>query len=215
MAVSISVGDILSVRAWNSLGDQAAVNTYNFACISLTGGAVTDQDFVTAVAIPMQSFYTQAQSTHSVYNGCQCYFLKRSGPLPFPVKDITGAGAGIQTGTPTPRVAAFILKYNTNLRGPEGRGRVYLPFVAAVFLDNTGDPTTAWNVLANGFASVLLTPITVTSGGSSATFTWSLVKRPAGGPVTATGQIISAESAQKIGQMHKRGDYGRANASPI
>jgi hypothetical protein len=215
MATALQNGDILACRVWNSLSDQAAVNTYNFSIFGVSGGAVTDQDLSNALDLLTSTFYTTYMSSAATYDGVQTYFVLRSGALPAPVKTISSSGPGL-TGPPTvPPNSALVLKYNTPVRGPGGRGRVYLPFAATAQVAPDGRSTVAMDVLVNSFASAMLVPFTLTSGGSSATAVWSLLTRhPSPAPPT-TAQITQAESSQKFGQMHKRGSYGRPNASPI
>jgi len=216
MATAIVVGDVLAVRAWVSTAAQAAVNTYNFECISLTGGAVTDQDLAVAMETPCSTLYGSLCPTEVTYDGVQVYFIRRDPMnLPNPVKSVSGAGACTGTGGILPTEIAAVMKYNTVIRGPGGRGRVYLPFIAGEFKSAFGVPTNAMGVLVNSFASALLTPLVVTSGGSTATFVWVLARKfPLPTPPT-TAQITFAESAQKFGQQHRRGDYGKLNLSPI
>jgi len=216
MATSLQAGDILSGRVWCTNDEQASVNSYNFQVVSVTGGAVTDQDFSNALDLLTSGLYGPMLTTHSVYNGVQTYFLARTtGSLPAPVKTISSAGAGTASGNPVPPVTCAILKYSAFARGPRGRGRVYLPFVAVSFVSPDGTPTVAFDTLVNSFASAMLVPLTLTSGGSSATCVWSLVTRhPVPAPPTAV-QLLQAESAAKFGQMHKRGSYGKPNVSPI
>jgi len=215
MAISLQNGDILACRAWCSLQDQAAVNTYNWEIFGVTGGAVTDQDLCNANDVFLATFYKTYMSTDANYHGIQTYFVKRSGTLPAPVKTIAGAGPGL-TGPPTvPPNSAAILKYSAFLRGPGGRGRVYLPFAATANVSSAGLTSSAFDVLINSLCSLMLTPLTLTNGGSTATAVWSLVTRhPKPAPPTSQ-QIILAESASKFGQMHKRGSYGKSNSSPI
>lgn len=214
MATALVTGDFLSIRAWTTQQAQAAVNTFNYQVITLTGGAVTDQDFVNAQNTAFAAFYKSLCPSSVDYNGIQCYFLFRTGggSLPAPVKNIASAGPGTTGTNCVPRNAAGIMKYSAFSRGPGGRGRVFLPFVSLDYVNEGGDPNTAYDVLVNSFASSLLTPVVVTSGGSTATLSFCLFKRS---NVAASEQILQAESASKFGQMHKRGDYGRPNASPI
>lgn len=217
MAVAMSVGDIMSVRAWLQLDEQGAVNTYNYNVISNTGGGATDQQLATAFDAAIGPFYQLLVPSTVEYRGVQVYFIKRTPgfTLPSPVKSIAAAGVGTATGNPIPRTAAPILKYKTPVRGPSGRGRLYLPFVADSFIANNGRPTNAFDVIVNSNASGLLSPLVVGGGGNTSTLVWSVIHKAVGTPPITRGQITEAESADKVGQMHKRGDYGRANASPI
>jgi len=216
MATSLQVGDILSVRAWTVLDEQAAVNTYNYDVISVSGGAVTDADFAQNWDTTLGGgFYPALMPSSCEYRGVQVYFLKRTaGILPAPVSSVIGAGPGTHGTNPTPRNTCVILKYAGFVRGPGGRGRLFMPFADQAYVATNGRPTVALETLINSFASALLSPITVTVGASSAVFAWGIAHRAPPGPVTIN-QILTAESADKFGQMHKRGDYGRANSSPI
>lgn len=215
MATALQNGDLLACRVWATLGNQAAVNTYNYQIFGVTGGACTDQDLCNAVNLLVVPFYKGLMTTDCDYNGVQCYFLRRTGFLPGPVKTIVSAGPGLNSPPPLSPNAAIVLKYNTVIRGPGGRGRVFLPFSQAANLDGAGNTTTGFDVFANSFLSTMLPVIALTNGGSAASATWTLIRHATGTPPTATGQIIFAESSGKVGQMHKRGAYGRLNSSPI
>lgn len=215
MAVAMQVNDILAARIWTTLDDQSAVNTYNYECISVTGGGITDQDLSNSIDTLWATFYKGVMSIAGKYNGVQVYYVKRSGSLPSPVKTTSSAGAGLSPNPTVPPNAAAIFKYQTFVRGPSGRGRVFLPFLATANMAPDGRPTSAFDTALAAQAALVLAPLTITSGGNSATLAWVLVHRQTPPtPPTAT-QITQAESAGKFGQMHKRGSYGRPNASPI
>ncbi len=217
MSLAVVVGDILSCRAWCSLGDQAAVNSYNYKCISVTGGAITDQDLCDSFDFLAETFYKGWMAATATYDGIQTYFTFRPTLPIYPafVKTTTNAGPGTTAGPVVPPNSAAILAYTTNIRGPSGRGRVFLPFAASAQVGTDGTLTVGATVFANSYASTLLPPLTITIGGSSATFVWSLIHRhPKPAPPTDS-QITSSGVTAKFGQMHKRGSYGRPNASPI
>lgn len=214
MALNVAAGDILAVRAWCQLDEQASVNTWNYLCSSVTGGGITDQDLATQWdTLNGSPFYQFLMPPDAEYRGVQVYFMKRTGNLPAPVSSIAGAHVGVTGTTCLPRGSASILKYATFERGPGGRGRIFLPFVSSDYVASNGRPTVAHDTLVNSFASGLLSPFVITSGGNSATFNWGLFKRRTN-PKTLIA-ALTAQSADKFGQLHKRGDYGKANASPI
>jgi len=216
VGIAIASGDILACRAWVSTAAQAAVNTYNMTCISVTGGGVTDQDLAAAFDAVAVSLYAALCPTEVTYNGIQVYFQRRTPMvLPNPVKSVSSAGPCTGTGGILPTEIAAVLKYKTANRGPAGRGRVYLPFIAGQFKSAFGVPTTAMSVLVNSFASAMLSPLVVTSGGNTATLVWSLMRRELLPAPPSSTQILQAESAEKFGQIHRRGDYGKLNLSPI
>lgn len=217
MATQIQVGDILAVRAWNHLSDQAAVNTFNFACIASTGAGVTDQDLADGFAPFFATFYTTYMANGATHDGVQVYFMRRTAgfSLPAPVDNTVSAGGGTAGADALPKNTAAILKYTTNVRGPAGRGRVFLPFASTAATTPFGVPTAALNTLINGLASTLLTPTIVGTVPNQSTLVWSLLHRDPVTKVITTTELLSAATAFKFGQMHKRGDYGRPNASPI
>lgn len=215
MATALQNGDILSTRIWCSLSDQAAVNQYVWSVFGVTGGAVTDQDLSNAVDLILAAAYKSWMTPQATYDGVQTYFILRAGPLPTPVKTIGSSGPGTSPAPVAPLVARAIFTYKTAVRGPGGRGRVYIPFLSSANVANDGRTTNSFDVGLNSVASVLLVPLTLTSGASSATVVWSLLKRhPRPAPPT-TVQIVEAQSAGKFGQQHKGGSYGRPNSSPI
>jgi hypothetical protein len=217
MPFPIGIGDILAARFWSVLDEQGAVNTLNYVCTAKAGTGGSDQDLASFLDAGSASFFRALYPNTVEYRGCQVYFLKRLGVLTAaaPVKSVAGAGVGTATGPPMPRNSAAILKYSTGLRGPANRGRIYLPFISTDHQSSNGRPTTAFDVLVNSFASGLPSPVTVGSGGNTSTLAWSLLHKVKGAVPIDRGPIVLAESADKYGQLHRRGDYGRANASPI
>ena len=217
MGTALATNDIIALRAWCTLGNQASVNTFNFIIQSVVGGGVTDQDVVDQLDPTLfKAFYQPFMAPTATYQGLQLYFVKRAGFLPGPVQSTVGVSPGTNGLNSAPRVVASILKYNTGIRGPIGRGRLFLPFVGADFVSADGEPTAGHDVLVNSFASALLTTIAITVGANTANLVWSLLHRIPGPPVTFTSlPIVQALSADKFGGLRKRGDYGRANESPI
>jgi len=215
MGTALQIGDILSARVWTSLGEQAAVNSYNWEVITVSGGTVTDQQFSDSFDLLVAGDYKQMMPTSCTYHGTQTYFMRRTGFLPAPVKTITNTGAGVTGTDPVPRSSAAIMKYSTLVRGPGGRGRVYLPFISTQYMTALGLPNATLNTKIDALAALLLPALTLTTGGSSATLVWSLLTRGVPPAPPTAHQLMNAESAGKMGTMRKRGDYGRANASPI
>lgn len=218
MATQIQPGDILSIRAWAVLGNQAAVNTYNFLCNTVTGASVTDQDFVDSFDGYMSTFYTAYMGDGATYRGCQAYFMRRTGAtfFPPPVSSITGAGPGTGGVNCVPKNTAAVLRYFSNTkRGPSGRGRVFLPFAATSGVDPVGDPTSGFATLMQGFINGLTTSVIVGTAPNTATFFFLILKRAT--RTTPLDYTLATDGGPsgKFGQMHKRGDYGRPNNSPI
>lgn len=212
MPVQLQVNDVLAVRAWCKLGTQASVNTYNFEVISSAGAGATDQDVANGMDGFMSTFYETILANNAVYRGVQVYFIKRTGPLLQPVSSITGQTPGTGGAKALPLNTALILKYSTVVRGPSGRGRVFLPFLSASAMEADGHPTVAVTNFVDAFGNSLTSTTIIGTPPNTATLAWVLVAK---NPVVTTGQIVNVGTANKFGQMHKRGDYGKPNDSPI
>lgn len=217
MPFPIGVGDLLAARFWSALDEQGAVNTLNFNCTSKSGTGASDQDLASALDAGYAAFFRSLYPNTVEYRGCQVYFLKRLGVLSSaaPVASTSNAGVGTATGPPMPRNACGILKYTTGLRGPANRGRLFLPFISTDFQATNGRPTNAFAVLLNSFGSGTVVPLVIGTSPNQSTVEWCLLHKVKGAVPINRGPITLAQSANKYGQLHKRGDYGHANASPI
>ena len=217
MAVPIGVGDVLSGRFWSVLDEQAAVNTMNFLCISKTGTGGSDQDLASLLDTGYAAFFRSLYPNTVEYRGCQVYFLSKGGlatAAPF-VFSTANAGVGTATGPPMPRNSCGMVSYRADLRGPAYRGRLYLPFISTDFQATNGRPTNAWGVLINSFASGAVVPVTIGSIPNQSVLEWVLLHKVKGAVPIVRGPVVFAQAAGKYGQLHHRGDYGRANVSPI
>lgn len=212
MAIQIAVGDVLAVRVWCRLGVQSAVNTYNFSCISSAGAGATDQDMADGFDGFMSTFYETVLANNATYRGVQVYFMKRDGVLPGPVSSITGFTPGAGGPKALPLNTALILKYQAVTRGPAGRGRVFLPFFSASAMEADGHPTVAVTNFVDAFGANLLNPTVIGTAPNTATLKWVILRK---GPPIVTTEIVTVGTANLFGQMHKRGDYGKPNTSPI
>jgi hypothetical protein len=212
MARALLVGDVLALKVWTSVSEQAAVNTYNMEVIAVSGGSVTDQNVADAFSPVAATFYGTYMGNGARYDGVQVYTITPM-VIPFAPANSTVASGGATGGADLlPRNTAAIMKYRAIFRGPKYRGRVFLPFAASTNTTPLGVPIAAFNTLINGWGTVLGTPIIYTNGGSTATLAWVLAHRTT--PLTVT-RISVWESAGKFGQVHRRGDYGRPNLSPV
>jgi len=212
MATIISSGDCFALRAWTVLGNQAAVNTWNFNASAVSGAIVTDQDVCTNFDAAIDTLYKNTMPPTATYRGVQFYFTKKTGGLPNYVFSTANAGPGIVGTTPAPRQSAGILQYEGFLRGPKHRGRVFIPFPAVDQMDADGSPLASYVTFLDSFATLLLSPITVTSGAGSVSLNWIIPHK--GSPFTFDF-VLTARGVKKFATMKKRGDYGRVNTSPI
>lgn len=214
MTTPIVTGDVISVKAWCIFGAQAAVNTFNFQAVAHTGTGSTDATLATEMDLLMNAFYPTFLCDQAVYRGVQIYFMKRSGPFPPPVSSVVSTAPGVGGTNAIPKNTAMIASYETAVRGPGGRGRLFLPYLATDGMTPQGEPSGALITFVNAFITGLLTPTVSGTGPNTTTIQWVLLKIRKGQPVVPTA-LVTGQASGKMGQMHKRGDYGKPNQCPI
>jgi hypothetical protein len=211
MPTFLNNGDILACRVWTTFEDQAAVNTYNFRCSGKIGLGVTDQDLAASMDTFFSAFYPSILNNLAVYNGTQVYILNRVGPLPAGVFYNGNTGPGIGTSPAAPKGTAFVLSYTTGIRGPGGRGRLFLPFLATAALDNNGQPVGPALTLINAFFTSMAGGFLIGTTPNQISIDWIVYHR-----ASRNYDFIQDGHARKtVSNLHRRGDYGKPNKSPI
>lgn len=211
MPTTLINGDILAVRAWCSFDDQAAVNTFNFRISNKTGTGIDDQDAANLFDLYMSAFYPPLIANGARYNGVQVYIINHVGPKPAAVKSIANAADGSGGTNAIPRGASAILKYNTSQRGPAARGRLYIPFIATGAMDPHGEPTSAVNAYFQTFFDATATTFVLGTAPNQVDADWIIYHRA----INDYDFIVDGGPAAKFSFFHRRGDYGKPNASPI
>jgi hypothetical protein len=211
LPTTLNIGDIVAIRVWSTFENQAAVNTYNCRVTGKTGLGITDQDLAGSMDLFMSAFYPTILNNLAVYNGVQVYILNRIGPQPAAVFDNTDAGPGTGSSPAAAKGTAFVLAYTSTVRGPGGRGRLYLPFLAAAAFDNDGQPIAGAATLINAFFAAMATTFIIGTAPNQINLDWVIYHR-----ASRTYDFIVGGGLRKtVSNLHKRGDYGKPNVSPI
>jgi hypothetical protein len=176
-----------------------------------TGVGIDDQTLADAMDLFLSTFYTTLIANNARYNGVQVYIINRIGPQPAAVHGSTNAGPGTIGPLAAPKGAAVILAYNTNVRGPSGRGRLFLPFLPTNVFDADGQPLTAAKTFINSFFGAMRSTFIVGTAPDTAQLDWIVYHRRS----RSYDFIVGGGVKNTVSNLHKRGDYGRANASPI
>jgi hypothetical protein len=219
MPTALILGDLVQVRVWCSEAEQASVNSIWYSVAALGASPITNQDVADLRTIDLGPVYKPALQNNAIYNGVQV--IVYSGVLPFPQKlapvfNNSNAGPGT-AGTPgLPRQVAGLIGFATAMPGPANRGRLYVPFPAAVDNVSPGQPSAAYLTLIVNIANFMNTGLAFSVGGRTGTLVRIIQhkKNKAGDlplPTPVTGSSVSIKWATQ----RKRGSFGRANISPI
>lgn len=212
--IAPQVGDVLTISNVWVCAQQTAYNTMHYLVSGVTNGGATIKDvakyFATAAALVAKDVVP----TSAQFEGTTCRNLVTPQTRTAKWQEIS---KGVVVGGVTPKQVAAIISIYSALSGPKNRGRIYMPFVPATFVDTAGALNNA-GFLAYGLALSNLIPIAVTVDGQGGTISLSLVIRHGHGPIAnpvppGTFTIANETFVQnKLGTQRRRGDYGRINA---
>lgn len=210
MPAALAVGDRVQVRIWSSDAEQASVNTVYYKVISLAGTGASDArlatDFDAVIAAAMKNLL----NVSARYDGVQVTIVNR---LPLPVSQTGNVNAGLGTRgiNSLPRQAAGILSIRTDIAGPRGRGRLYLPFPSGVDNTDPGRPLGAYITNAELLGADMLAFASTGVGANTANLQWVVWSKVHAAMIPVVNYIVPPFWAT----MKKRGSYGRPNRSPI
>lgn len=206
---SLDVGDIMQVRVWTQLNDQAAVNTFYYRITALTG-LVDEGDFVVGFDSTVNAAYKVIIANSAEYIGVQGRIVNRTG---LAIMQSTVANRGIGTGGPVAvaRQTCGISSWTTAFAGPGHRGRTYWPFPAASEDIDPGTPNTAYVTALDDLCGDIKGLTHQDVGANSVDC--ALVLRIAADP--GYNYILNFQSHKKWATQRRRGSYGRPNVAPI
>jgi hypothetical protein len=211
MSVILTAGDRLEARFYCQDDEQGSVNTVFFKVIAVTG-TVTDADaafqFDNQIGAEIIPFIT----SNANYQGVACRVANR---LPLPVAALANgaAGPGTASGTPLPRQSAGLLDFRTDLAGPGGRGRWFMPFPSNVQNESPGKPTAAYTSALSAFGALLLGLVEIDAlvGGGSADVAFVLWSRTH----AIMRPFTAAFGSTRWATLRSRGSFGRPNSGPF
>jgi hypothetical protein len=211
----LTVGFVYNVATYCTLDAQASINRRSWYVSSLTGVPCDEGDLAHNVSQAQAAPYKALLTDPAKYAGVVVTRDKRYGVSPFPADILSNLGNGVGTAgaTPLPKQTSGLFSVYTPFQGKHFRGRMYVPFPDAA--DNTVDgiPTAGYLVRLGTLATVFITPLSfVGLGGGLCTIVCCLVSTgpPIRNPILTSFTVRPAWATQR-----KRGDYGKANKSPV
>jgi len=120
---------------------------------------------------------------------------------------------GLIATTTAPGQLAALISFYSEIAGPQGRGRVYFPFLPYSKINNYDNVDEAWRTDLEVLSDFLTQGNTFGSGGNSVTITWGHSRVPADPALNWTPWVKGVAHAG-IATQKRRGFYGRANNLP-
>lgn len=196
-------------------GDQIAVLRRYYRTDNLTGGGTTtDKNAADYLATAFAGVYKAVMWNTAEFVGCSV--VRMSGPIPFPIPQVSLNGAGVGTGgaTALPKQTAGIISLLSDFRGKKYRGRQYVPFAAEDHNTASGFPTAAYQISLIALGSTLVATQTIPSVPPADTIDFIPIIWDGVSP-SAFADITSFIQRDRWGTQRRRGDYGAANKSPL
>ena len=209
MPGNINVGDVMEVRSFCYGQNQLGINIGFFRVTSVTG-VPTLAGVAPGISTQLSAIYIPAISNQVSYWGVGVRLAGAGGPAI--AYDGTARGAGTQTSDLLPTVVAGIVTKRTGLAGRANRGRIYVPFPVEDFNDVDGLPTVGYMALLDAIGLWWTTAHLWATGAGDTVNTIPVIYHR---KLHSTTDIADHLTRQKWAQVHKRGDYGRANVAPF
>ena len=212
MSTKINSDDIIkTIFVVQGLDGQVALPAVHWAggIVSGSGGDVADLLIaINGACIPQFLTLLNSNVTFKGMLGQRVF------PLPVTAREVSVVAEGPGTGgsNSAPQQSAPLLTFETPLAGPAHRGRMFIPFMPGNEINSgTGHLVSLFQGAVQNFGNSLVS-LASTGGGTNATAVNLCIYHRESG----TFDIVSAAVAQsKVGTQRKRGNYGKANISPI
>lgn len=199
--------DIIQVKVYTRLGNQAGLNLLHWRVTATAGGNVTEAEVATDFEALISPVIRPLLTTAATYQGVLVQSV-------FPVLTLgtlnaNGAGAGSGGASPLPSQVSGILTKQSAFAGRRFRGRVYIPFPAEEDNTVTFVPSVGYQAAAANYGNVIETInlVTGTTGGT-VTFTPIIFRRSA--PATSA-TLLNCRMNVAWATQRSRGSYGRPN----
>lgn len=211
MGPPVSITMIVEARLFALQAEQCAINVLHYYCYSMVGTGADLSDVAKAIDAQWAGSMKSLMSSSATYRGCGARIIF---PIPASAElySITGQGPGTSGVDLLPRQTSGCITKQTGIAGRKYRGRMYPPFPAKVDDTAAGRPAAAYIVNLVLAAANLTTNVTATTGGNTSNLRNVLRHRAVLG---SFDPITAARANQSWATQRRRGDYGKANLSPI
>jgi len=209
MAWILANQDKIEVTYFCVASEQIGVNVVHYDVSAVVGTPTYEEladDLTTSVADDFKPWL----SDNANYSGLK---IRLVGETPAPAPVYTAGGAGVGTGGATlPRQLAGLIRKRLDLAGPQGRGRMYVPFPGADMQENGAVSAAGQAQLGLIRAAVFgaAGSIALTPGTGSCTLAPVLWNRA----TDSFSGLVSTQISPQFATQLRRGYFGRPNALP-
>src|SRR5215831_870430 len=204
MPISVLVNDLIQARVYCYFQSQLSVNVCNYVATAVTPQS-TIEDWALSYEALVAPRWRACIAKGALYHGIHAT-LYRAGQKFRSLFRNASQGVGTTTNLQAlPKQTCGIITKLTDFGGPEGRGRLYVPFP---YVDGTIDavgPSNGQQVSMNAVAAVVAQPITVGSVGFEVQSQPVLINRK----TLQRTNIIGSRTGTLWATQRRRGDYGR------
>lgn len=215
MATPIMAGDVyrLVTYCWCQAQLQLGLNVHYYKASS-TVGAPTDANQVDNFSLLWGADLKSVMSDQAEYRGLTLQRWMMPLPLPSSIISTVNAGVGVTAADPLPTNITGIITWQSGISGRKFRGRSYLPFPAKTASGADGYPTAGY-VIALALIAFHQIPPFITTDGAGNSVGW--IKQIVHGstPAATMTNVTGGTPRKRWAQQHRRGDYGKTNATPF
>lgn len=212
MAHTMVIDEEYTLSLFCSLKGQASVNRFRIRITQIVGAALTDADVVKSFSTTWAALYKAVITSDTLYQGATMRMVKGAVPFPITAFSQQAAGGGTLAPPQLPTQTSGLVSLYTSKLGKKYRGRMYVPFPAAISQDLvTGEPIAAYLTSITAMGTELIGIHSTVVGGSTVESVYGLTPVP-DVTLTAFDSFIArgAWATQK-----RRGDYGKLNKGPF
>lgn len=143
-------------------------------------------------------------------------YQKSPGQPPLIATDSQGAGLGTGPAGVLPKQCAGLISFKSSIGGPQGRGRVYMPFPSGTWITAGGNTSGVYDAALTTVANSLLDGWTINNVGSGGGIL--TVKPCTKFTLGASGIPLAYDSgvpANGFATQKRRGFFGKPNSIPV
>jgi hypothetical protein len=207
VVVTVTDGDVVKIVVRCYAFGQVALNVYYYYVTSSAGGV----DYKTLLALYQTlatGFYIPVMHSQALYVDTTMQIISGAGATTPTLFTASALVFGAATGNPMPQQVSGLITRRVNLTSNANRGRVYIPFPAAIAGSTVERPSSAYTtLLGNLQVGLLPTTAPISIGGQM----WSPGLQ---GRIAGFTPLLAALPSNKWATQKRRGDYGIPNTLP-
>lgn len=202
-------GGYAKMQVFCSCLGQVSVNTVYYSYGPAAGAIPSAGQVAAAFSDWIRDAYLPLLNQDARYMGVKVTDVTPGKPLPgIAVEE----GAGTQATGALPLQTAGVVTLQSTLSDPQGRGRIYVPFPGIGAQDADAHPTVDYlsSLVLLGIGLRAFVTATYDPAGSNS-FELKVFSKTA----NIFRKCVSTRGNRRWGEIHKRGDYGKANIPVI